>query len=114
MDWPDVLTLVSVSLGALFFAAGLIGMIRFPNALSRLHALSKVDNVGLGLVIIGLLPQASWPYGMLKLTALWLVVLIAGGAVGQMLAGAIHAEAIGMRDGTGQWAGRDHRPRRRG
>jgi len=114
MDWPDVLTLVLVSLGALFFAAGLIGMVRFPNALSRLHALSKVDNLGLGLVIIGLLPQASWPYGVLKLIALWLLVLLAGGTVGQTLAGAIHAQAVGLRDGTGRRADRGHRPRRRG
>ncbi|WP_462330111.1 cation:proton antiporter [Thiohalocapsa halophila] len=99
MDWRDVLTLTLVSLGALFFVAGYVGLARFPNALSRMHALSEVDTVGLGLVILGLLPQASWPFGMLKLIALWLVVLLAGGTTGQMLAGAIHA-GIGDSDDT--------------
>jgi multicomponent Na+:H+ antiporter subunit G len=90
MDWLDVLTLVLVSLGALFFVSGLVGLVRFPDGLSRTHALSKADNVGLGLVIFGLLPQANWPFGVLKLIALWLVVVLVGGATGQMLAGAIH------------------------
>lgn len=90
MSWADVLTLVLVTLGALFFFAGWVGLERFPDPLSRMHALSKVDNVGLGLVVIGLLPQAGWPFGVLKLVALWLVALLVGGAAGQMLAGAIH------------------------
>jgi multicomponent Na+:H+ antiporter subunit G len=84
-------TATFVSLGALFFFAGWLGLVRFPDALSRLHALSKADNVGLGLVVIGLLPQASWPFGVLKLMALWLLGVLVGGATGQMLAGAIHA-----------------------
>lgn len=98
MSWPDVFTLVLVTLGALFFFAGWIGLERFPDPLSRMHALSKVDNVGLGLVVIGLLPQAGWPFGVLKLVALWLVALLVGGAAGQMLAGAIH---VGSRGSTG-------------
>ena len=93
MDWADAFTLAFVTLGALFFFAGWVGLVRFPDALSRMHALSKVDNLGLGLVVIGLLPQASWPFGVLKLIALWLVVALVGGATGQMLAGAIQAGA---------------------
>jgi multicomponent Na+:H+ antiporter subunit G len=93
MAWADAFTLVLVTAGALFFFAGWVGLMRFPDPLCRLHALSKADNLGLGLVVFGLLAQASWPYGVLKLIALWLVVLLAGGATGQMLAGALHAAA---------------------
>lgn len=101
MGWADAFTLVLVALGALFFFAGWVGLARFPDPLSRLHALSKADNLGLGLVVIGLLPQASWPFGVLKLVALWLVALLAGGATGQMLAGAVHADAGATREGAG-------------
>jgi multicomponent Na+:H+ antiporter subunit G len=93
MSLADAFTMVLVSLGALFFFAGWVGLLRFPDALSRLHALSKADNVGLGLVVIGLLPQASWPFGALKLLALWLVGVLVGGATSQLLAGAMHADA---------------------
>jgi multicomponent Na+:H+ antiporter subunit G len=92
MDLADGFTAIFVSLGAFFFFAGWVGLVRFPDSLSRLHALSKADNLGLGLVIIGLMPQASWPFGMLKLVALWLLGVLIGGATAQMLAGAIHLD----------------------
>lgn len=91
MSWADGFTVAFVSLGALFFFAGWVGLMRFPDTLSRMHALSKADNLGLGLIVIGLLPQASWPFGVLKLLALWLVAVLVGGITGPMLAGAVHA-----------------------
>jgi multicomponent Na+:H+ antiporter subunit G len=100
MGWADAFTLILVALSALFFFAGWVGLVRFPDPLCRLHALSKADNLGLGLVVAGLLPQASRPFGVLKLVALWLLVLLAGGATGQMLAGALHADAGMTRDGA--------------
>jgi multicomponent Na+:H+ antiporter subunit G len=43
--------------GAFFFVAGTVGLIRLPDRLSRLHAITKADNVGLGLLVLGLLMQ---------------------------------------------------------
>ncbi len=48
----DALTIITVSVGAFFFLAGTVGLLRFPDALSRLHALTKADNLGLGLVVL--------------------------------------------------------------
>ena len=45
----DIVTIIAVSAGALFFLAGTVGLLRFPDSLSRLHALTKADNLGLGL-----------------------------------------------------------------
>ena len=59
-----------------------LGLLRFPDTLTRLHALTKADNLGLGLVVLGLLPQVPWPTG-LKLIAVWLLALFAGATVGQ-------------------------------
>jgi multicomponent Na+:H+ antiporter subunit G len=81
----DLLTLIAVSLGVFFFVAGTLGLLRFPDTLTRLHALTKADNLGLGLIALGLLPQASWPWGGLKLIAVWLLALIAGATAGQAL-----------------------------
>jgi multicomponent Na+:H+ antiporter subunit G len=94
MSLADGFTALFVSAGVIFFLAGLFGLVRFPDTLSRLHALSKADNLGLGLVVIGLLPQASWPFGVLKLIALWVLSVLVGGATGQMLAGAIHRDRV--------------------
>ena len=63
----DILTITAVSAGAFFFLASTVGLLRFPDALTRLHALTKADNLGLGLVVLGLLPQAGSLRGGLKL-----------------------------------------------
>jgi multicomponent Na+:H+ antiporter subunit G len=82
----DLFTIVAVSAGVLFFLAGVVGLLRFPDALTRLHALTKADNVGLGLVVLGLLPQAGSLFEALKLLLVWLTVLLAGATVGQLIA----------------------------
>ncbi len=84
----DVYTLALVSLGTLFFVAGTVGLLRFPDTLTRLHALTKADNLGLGLVVLGLLPLVPWPATGLKLIAVWLLALLAGATGGQLLGGA--------------------------
>ena len=83
---PDIFTVLAVSAGAFFFLAGTIGLLRFPDSLARLHALTKADNLGLGLVVLGLLPQADGYLAALKLAAVWLLAQLAGATVSQMIA----------------------------
>jgi multicomponent Na+:H+ antiporter subunit G len=82
----DIVTIVAVSAGALFFLAGTIGLLRFPDTLTRLHALTKADNLGLGLVVLGLLPQAGSLRDGLKLISVWFLALLAGATVSQLIA----------------------------
>ncbi|MFZ3236021.1 MAG: monovalent cation/H(+) antiporter subunit G [Stellaceae bacterium] len=82
----DMLTTLAVCAGAFFFLAGTVGLLRFPDALSRLHALTKADNLGLGLVVLGLLFQVRGPLAGLKLVGVWLLALLAGAAVTQLIA----------------------------
>ena len=82
----DTLTILAVAAGAFFFLAGTVGLLRFPDALSRLHALTKADNLGLGLVVLGLLFQAEGLLSALKLVAVWLLTLLAGATVTQLIA----------------------------
>jgi multicomponent Na+:H+ antiporter subunit G len=91
----DLFTILSVSAGAFFFLAGTVGLLRFPDPLTRLHALTKADNLGLGLVVMGLLPQVQWPLGTMKLVAVWLFVLLAGTTVSQLMARAARREGPG-------------------
>ena|SRR6516162_10753773 len=82
----DALTILAVAAGAFFFLAGTVGLLRFPDAPSRLHALTKADNLGLGLVVLGLLFQAEGLLSALKLVAVWLLTLLAGATVTQLIA----------------------------
>ena len=82
----DLWTIVMVSAGVFFFFAGSVGLLRFPDTLTRLHALTKADNLGLGLVVLGLLPRVSSPLAGLKLVCVWLLVLLAGAIGSQLIA----------------------------
>src|SRR5271163_2502945 len=82
----DIFTVLAVSGGAFFFLAGTVGLLRFPDTLTRLHALTKADNLGLGLVTLGLLPLVEWPLGAFKLIGVWLFVQLSGAIVAQLLA----------------------------
>ena len=82
----------TIGAGVFFFVTGTVGLIRFPDSLSRLHALTKADNLGLGLVVLGLLPQAGGLQDGLKLVCVWLLVLLAGATVSQLVAQAARRE----------------------
>jgi multicomponent Na+:H+ antiporter subunit G len=87
MNWLlHAFTVLIASAGAVFFLAGTVGLLRFPDPLTRLHALTKVDNLGLGLIVLALLPRASDPLMALKLISCWLLVQLSGAVVTQLLA----------------------------
>ncbi len=86
MSLLDLFTVVSVAAGAFFFLAGAVGLLRFPDAYTRLHALTKADNLGLALVVLGLLPQVGSVLAGLKLLLIWFLVLLSGAAVSQLIA----------------------------
>jgi len=82
----DAFTVVAVLAGLFFLAAGTLGLLRFPDTLSRLHALTKADGLGLGLIVLGLMPQTGSVLAALKLLLIWALAMFAGGTVGQMIA----------------------------
>lgn len=82
----EIFTLVAVAAGAFFFLAGTVGLLRFPDTLTRLHALTKADNLGLGLVVLGLLPQMDSVLAGLKLVCIWLLVMLSAASVSQLIA----------------------------
>ena len=86
MPVTEFLTLLLLLAGAVFFLAGTVGLLRFPDVYTRLHALTKADNVGLGLVIAGLLLQAESWAAMGKLLLIWLLVLLASASVAHLVA----------------------------
>jgi multicomponent Na+:H+ antiporter subunit G len=80
VSWVDAVTVASTSLGAYFFLAGTLGLLRFPDVFSRLHAVTKADNLGLGLVAAGIALQSGSVLVAVKLAVVWLLVLLASAA----------------------------------
>ena len=85
MIMSDYIAAALLIAGAVFFFAGTAGLLRFPDVYTRLHALTKADNVGLGLMVAGLAVQAaSWAV-VGKLVLIWLLVLLAGASVSHLI-----------------------------
>ncbi|MDM0105436.1 monovalent cation/H(+) antiporter subunit G [Variovorax sp. J22R24] len=88
----DIFTIVAICAGAFFFLAGSVGLLRFPDTFTRLHALTKADNLGLGLVVLGLLPQVDSLSTACKLVLVWFLVLLGSATVSQLIARAVRRE----------------------
>ncbi len=82
----DLFSIVAIAAGAVFYLAGTVGLLRFPDAYTRLHALTKADNLGMALVVLGLLPLAGGLLAALKLVLVWLLVMLSSAAVSQLIA----------------------------
>jgi multicomponent Na+:H+ antiporter subunit G len=69
-----------------FFIAGTVGFLRLPDTSTRLHALTKADNLGVGLIVLGLLPRAEGVLAGAELIGIWLLVLFSGATAAQLIA----------------------------
>jgi multicomponent Na+:H+ antiporter subunit G len=93
----EVLSLAFLIPGMFFFLAGTLGLLRFPDVYGRLHALTKADNLGLGLTVIGLALQAGSWLEVLKLLLIWVLVLLASATSSFLIA------RTALRSGVRPW-----------
>jgi multicomponent Na+:H+ antiporter subunit G len=78
IEWLSIALLL---VGAFFFFAGTVGLLRFPDVYSRLHALAKADNLGLGCILLALALQADSIAAALKLMLIWPLVMAASAGI---------------------------------
>ncbi|KAA1262006.1 Na(+)/H(+) antiporter subunit G [Rubripirellula obstinata] len=86
MNAWDIVSVILISIGCFFFLGGGIGMLRFPDVFSRLHASTKADNLGLGFVIFGVLLQFDSMLAGTKLILVWLLVLMSSSTTCHLIA----------------------------
>ena len=82
----NILSSILILAGVFFYLAGSIGLLRLPDLFSRLHALTKADNLGLGLLIAGVALHSQDLLIMLKLLLIWLAVLAASATSAHLIA----------------------------
>ncbi len=82
----EVIASTLILSGLIFFLCGSIGLLRLPDLYSRLHALTKADNLGLGLLLSGMALYQQQLLFALKLLLIWLAVLAASSASAYLIA----------------------------
>ncbi len=82
----EIFAVILIFSGLIFFIAGSIGLLRLPDAYSRLHALTKADNVGLGFLAFGLLLLSSNSLTAFKMVLVWMLVMVSSAAGAHLIA----------------------------
>ncbi|MBX3063070.1 MAG: monovalent cation/H(+) antiporter subunit G [Anaerolineae bacterium] len=90
----QIIGLVALWIGVIFCALGVLGLLRFPDAYSRLHASGKVSTLGLCGLLVGsafLLPSSA-----LKVIALGIFMVISSPVASHVIALAAYRQGIPM------------------
>ena len=64
--------------GAVFVLTGAIGLLRFPDFFTRLHAVSVCDTLGAGLILAGLMLQGGLSMVTVKLILMFYFMMFTG------------------------------------
>lgn len=73
----DVIVVICLVAGLIFFAGGTVGLLRFPDFYSRLHPAGKLDTSGALLVLFGLALHQLFPLTLGSvLTCLKLMLIV--------------------------------------
>ncbi|GLJ79942.1 cation:proton antiporter [Microbacterium imperiale] len=91
----DAVVIVLLLVGCAFVVVGTLGLLRFPDLPTRLHAVAKADNLGLGFIVAALIVDAfaRGEDGMsiagvtAKLLLIWVLALLGTAGNSHLLAG---------------------------
>ena len=90
----DVLSWLCLLGGAIFLLIGAIGILRFPDFYTRLHAVSVCDTLGAGLVLAGLMLQGGLSMVTVKLLLIFYFMIFTGPTAVHALAAAARQEKL--------------------
>ena len=73
----EPLTIVFMVCGLFFFFAGTIGLLRFPDVYTRMHATGKCDSLGAQLMLIGIAIADGWNLVSVKIILIFAFLMLA-------------------------------------
>jgi multicomponent Na+:H+ antiporter subunit G len=82
------------TLGLAFIIGGAIGLLRFPDFYTRLHAAAVADGLGAALFIVGLAVMAPDTGMAVRLLLLCALIVALGPVLAHLLASAAHAGGL--------------------
>ena len=94
MDIRVILTGLFLAIGCFLLLIASIGVIRFPDFFSRMHATGKGDTMGQSCIIIGLIIYSGFNQVSLKLLMIMIMVLIINSTATHYLAKAAYMKGV--------------------
>ena len=89
----DILSIIFLILGLFFLFVGTLGLIRLPDVYNRLHATTKCDTLGAGLVLLSMALQSNIAIGI-RLGLLILFIVITNPTAAHVIARAAYNTGI--------------------
>jgi len=71
----DIISWILLVAGGIFVVISTVGMLRFPDFFTRLHAASIADTLGAMLIVVGLIIQAGFDLISVRLLLIFFFVL---------------------------------------
>jgi multicomponent Na+:H+ antiporter subunit G len=90
----DIIAWALLFLGAGFSIVGAIGLLRFPDFYTRVHAVGVTDTMGAALILLGCGFQAGFSLISVKLAMAWLFIYLTGPAATHALAKAAFSSGL--------------------
>jgi multicomponent Na+:H+ antiporter subunit G len=90
----DVLSWIFIGAGSILVLTGGIGLLRFPDFYTRIHAAGITDTMGAWLMLIGLMFVAGWTLVTAKLVMLLLFLAITSPLSSHALAKAAYMRGL--------------------
>lgn len=72
----NIISWFCLLLGSFFCFTGGVGILRFPDFYTRMHASGVTDTLGVSFILIGLMFQAGWSLVLAKLLFILLFILL--------------------------------------
>ncbi|WP_281560987.1 monovalent cation/H(+) antiporter subunit G [Thalassomonas sp. RHCl1] len=90
----NTLSFICLLLGSLCNLIVGIGLFRFPDFYSRMHATGITDSLGTAFILVGLMLQSGWDISLTKLILILVFILLTGPTITYSLANAAKQEGL--------------------
>ncbi len=101
MTFFEIISVILCLAGGFFFFAGTVGLIRFPDTYSRLHALTKADNLGLGFIVLGLVFVSGSVPDVIKLGLIWMLAMVGSSSACYFIGNHMHQSSVTRENSNG-------------
>lgn len=96
----DLLIVLFISAGIFFFVVGVAGLLRLPDVYCRLHATTKCDTLGAGLILFGLTLYTGVSVDSVKLLMMILFIWLTNPTASHIIAQAAYRSKTPTAPGT--------------
>jgi multicomponent Na+:H+ antiporter subunit G len=86
----ELIAATMILAGAFFFLGGTLGLLRFPDTYSRIHALTKADNLGLGFIVAGAIVLHADVLLGIQLAIVWILALVSSSTACYLIAHSLY------------------------